>query len=665
MKINVFFVLTFYSFLLSSQDNSGINSQKKDSISKIERVIEMDEIIISVPFHKLQSENVMKVDKLNFEDFQKEGLITLSEGISNFEGVQQMTTGLGIGKPVIRGLTGNRVLMYTQGVRLENQQFGSEHGLGLSNSGIESVELIKGPASLLYGSDAMGGILYFNPEKFADFKNSQTSINFQFFSNTIGLSNSFGTKFSTETFKFLIRGSKVSHADYKTQKYRVTNTRFEEKDFKFGIGYQNEKINTEFRYNYNNSVVGIPQAILDQTKSKTPVNPYQSISNQITSIKSTFIFDNSILDYTVGHSFNNRKEFGEHQEEHEAGPALNMKLQTTTYDIKYHFPEFEKFETIIGSQGMNQKNSNSGEEILIPNALTNDFGIFTVSDVHFNSFDLQLGLRFDSRKIEIKDFSDRNFSSYNMSFGLKKSIFQQAIFRINIATGFRSPNLAELTSNGVHHGTYRFEIGDVNLNKEQNFQADISIEFKTSHVDFSVNGFYNSINNYIYLSPTGDNINNFPVFEHLQNNANLYGGEVSLDIHPHPLDWLHLETSFESVTGKLVDDTNLPLIPANILKQIIRVNFENSFLINQYLQFKYQSIFSQNKVSFFESKSKKYNLLSAGVGGEIMLFENSLQISITGTNLTNEKYIDHLSSLKNNNLSNIGRNIIFGINYAF
>jgi len=669
MKTNIFYVLIFYSLILSSQENQKINLQEKDSINNIERVIEMDEIIISVPFHKLQSENVMKVEKLNLSDFKREGSVTLSDGISNFEGVQQMTTGLGIGKPVIRGLTGNRVLMYAQGVRLENQQFGSEHGLGLSDSGIESVELIKGPASLLYGSDAMGGILYFNLEKFAEVNNSQTSINSRFFSNTIGFSNSFGSKFSKDKFKFLIRGFKASHADYKTQKYRITNTRFEEEDFKFGVGYQNESVNAEFRYNYNNFVIGIPEEILGQTKTKVPVNPYQSISNQIISIKSTFIFDNSSLDLTIGNSSNNRREFeGHDEEEHEEdkeGTALNMKLETITYDIKYHFPESGKFETILGSQGMSQKNSNFGDEILVPDAIKKDFGIFTVSDVHFNDFDLQFGIRFDNRKIEIKDFSDRNFSSFNMSFGLKKLIFQQTIFRINLATGFRAPNLAELTSNGIHHGAFRFEIGNINLNKEHNFQSDVSIEFKTTHIDFSINGFQNSINNYIYLSPTGENIYNFSVFEYLQNNANLYGGEMSLDIHPHPLDWLHLETSFESVTGKLNDGKNLPLIPANSLKQTIRVDFGNSFLKNQYLQIKYQFVFTQNRVSFFESKSDNYNLLSSGFGGEIILFENPLQINISGTNLTNEKYIDHLSRLKNNSLSNIGRNIIFGLNYTF
>ena len=136
------------------------------NVSLTPSAIEMEEVIVSTLFHKLQSENVMKVERANMKDLKTVGAITLSDGITKIAGVESVSTGVGIGKPVIRGLSANRVLVYTQGVRMENQQFGAEHGLGINGVGIESIEVIKGPASLLYGSDAMGGVLYFNPEKF-------------------------------------------------------------------------------------------------------------------------------------------------------------------------------------------------------------------------------------------------------------------------------------------------------------------------------------------------------------------------------------------------------------------------------------------------------------------------------------------------------------------
>ena len=117
-------------------------------------------------------------------------------------GVSQVATGNSIGKPVIRGLSGNRVLTYAQGIRLENQQFGEEHGLGLNANGLESVEIIKGPASLLYGSDAMGGVFYFNPEKYTMSGKTNGEFNQIFHSNTQGSNTSFGVKSSSDTFKF-------------------------------------------------------------------------------------------------------------------------------------------------------------------------------------------------------------------------------------------------------------------------------------------------------------------------------------------------------------------------------------------------------------------------------------------------------------------------------
>src|SRR5690606_1050776 len=178
--------------------------------------IEMEEVIVSTPFHQLQSENVMKVERVTREALARAGGTRITDGISQIAGVESITTGSAIGKPVIRGLSSNRVLVYTQGVRLENQQFGDEHGLGLSSSGVESVEVIKGPASLLYGSDALGGVLYLNPERFAPVDSTIVDGETSYYSNTEGFEANAGIKTSGENFKFLFRGNFGSHADYKT-----------------------------------------------------------------------------------------------------------------------------------------------------------------------------------------------------------------------------------------------------------------------------------------------------------------------------------------------------------------------------------------------------------------------------------------------------------------
>jgi iron complex outermembrane receptor protein len=645
--------------------------------------IEMEGVIISTPFHKLQSENVMKVEQETIKNLRANGAINLADGITNIAGVESVTTGVSIGKPVIRGLSSNRVLVYTQGVRLENQQFGSEHGLGISDNGIESVEVIKGPASLLYGSDALGGVLYLNPERFAANNTSAGDFGVNYFSNTNGYNTNLGYKASADHFKFLIRGSVSEHADYKTKDYRVTNTRFRDQDFKAGLGYQNHTFKTEFRYNMNHSKLGIPEGIGEQSRRKAPLTPFQDITNHVLSSKSTFYFNNSKLDINLGYVYNDRKEFEDHhhhddddhdhehdhdEEEHHHDEdaleaALHMKLKTANYDIKYHLPTLGKFETIVGIQGMNQVNTNYGEEFLIPDATTNDFGVLGVSHIHFENTDLQLGVRYDNRNIDILSGIQKNYTSFNGAAGMKTHLFSNLTARINVSTGFRAPNLAELTSNGTHHGTNRYEIGNMDLKNEQNFQSDLNIEFKNEHVEFFVNGFYNEVNNYIFLSPDGTFIGGNPVFVYLQEDATLYGGEIGLHIHPHPIHWLHIESSFETVTGKDSNKNYLPLIPANSISTVLRVEFENSYLNKSQAFVKWKSTFAQNNVGLFETTSDAYNLLSAGLSGSFNLFNKEATMTISGTNLTNVKYINHLSRLKSDGIFNMGRNINIGITY--
>jgi iron complex outermembrane receptor protein len=655
------------------------------TISLISSAIEMDAVILSTPFHKLQSENVMKVEYEKVSDLKDIGAITLTEGIDNIAGVESITTGLSVGKPVIRGLSSNRVLVYAQGVRLENQQFGAEHGLGLNDAGVESIEVIKGPASLLYGSDALGGVLYLNPERFATFNTNSADFNATYFSNTLGYSANAGYKETGDKFKFLFRGSITGQSDYDTPDYRVTNTRFKEEDFKAGLGYQVTQFKTEFRYNVNHSKLGISEGIGEQSTDKTPLLPYQDITNHIFSSKSTVFFDSSSLEINLGYIYNNRQEFEDehdhdhhddeteeeheehededHDEHSEEEAALNMKLKTFNYDVKYNLPDFGKFETIVGVQGMNQVNSNYGEEILIPDATTNDIGILATSHIHFETIDVQLGARFDYRNILIEESISKDYTSFNGSAGIKTTLFDLIITRFNVASGFRAPNLSELASDGVHHGTNQYEIGNLNLVNEQNIQLDLALEYESDHFEFFVNGFYNYIYDYIYLAPTGQTIEDVPVYNYTQDNAKLYGGEAGLHFHPHPLDWLHFESSFETVTGQQDNGDYLPQIPANSVINTLRVEFDTKGINKGYAFVKLRSTFEQNNVSDFETTSDGYNLLSAGFGGTVSLFKNDLSISISGTNLTDKRYINHLSRLKSLGIDNMGRNFSLGLSY--
>ncbi|WP_340073860.1 TonB-dependent receptor [Leptobacterium sp. I13] len=646
--------------------------------------IEIEEVIVSTPFHKLQSENVMKVERKSIAELKTNGAVTLSEGVANIAGVSSVSTGVSIGKPVIRGLSSNRVLVYTQGLRLENQQFGDEHGLGINDAGIESVEVIKGPASLLYGSDALGGVLYLNPERFANNNDTEGDFNTYYYSNTEGYQINAGIKTSGEHFKFLLRGAHASHTDYKAgNNLLVTNSRFNEYDFKSGVAYQLSNFKTELRYNYNNSELGIPEEVGIQTRRRSPDLPFQEINNHILSSKTSFYFKNSSLDITLGYIFNDRKEFEEHEEEvglpeePEEGPALHMKLNTYSYNFQYNLPKWGGLETILGLQGMLQENSNFGEEILIPDATTKDIGVLLTTHYHLNKNDFQFGIRYDNRNVDSQqqglvgdeDFIaalDRNFSSFNISLGYKTNISDNLVARLNMATGFRAPNLSELTSNGVHEGTNRFEIGNPNLDNEQNFQIDISLEYKNEHIEIYANGFYNKVNDFIFLFPNGNFIDDDPVFLYRQEDAKLYGGEFGFHLHPHPLDWLHLESSYETVIGKQDNGNNLPLIPANTLTNTFRVEFNNiNKFKNNYAFITLINVFRQGKASVFETPTSGYTLLNVGMGSSLPFFNNNLKIQLSANNLLDKTYIAHLSRLKTDNVPNIGRNISIGLTLGF
>lgn len=632
----------------------------------------MDEVIVSTAFNKIQSQNVMKVEHLTMKSLRQSGAATLIEGLATIPGVSQISTGTSIGKPVIRGLSGNRVLVYTQGVRLENQQFGEEHGLGLNDSGVESVEVIKGPASLLYGSDALGGVLYFNPEKFAKANDFQADYGQKFFSNTHGSSTSLGVKTSSEHFKFLVRGKYDTHSDYKTaDSARVTNTRYNESDFKSALVYSNSSISSVLRYNFNKLNLGIPEeGIAEQTTNRNLEYPRQGVSSHIVSWNNTLYFKKSKLDANLGYISNDRSEF-------EANPTaiLRMKLKTFNYDAKYYLPTFGKIESIFGVQGIYQTNTNFGEEQLIPNAITNDLGVFGTMNYEWNKNTILAGLRFDTRKItsEANGISgeegyfqelNKSFTSFNASLGFKNNSIENLIFRLNVASGFRAPNLAELTSNGVHEGSNRYEIGNVNLKNEQNIQTDLNIEYTSSHFELFVNGFYNHINNYIFIAPNGSVIDDNVVYDYVQANAQLFGGEAGIHFHPHPLDWLHITSSFESVTGKKQDGDYLPLIPANKWNSTLKTEFgATEWLKESFASFTVEHVLQQNNTGTFEIKTNDYTLLNFALGGKIKFSKVAIDVNCNINNLLNRNYISHLSRLKVEGIPNMGRNVVFGVNF--
>ena len=648
-------------------------------------VHELQEVVISAVTSRLQGENVANVEKLTLKQSPVQE-ISLSDKLTAIPGVDNLSTGTGIGKPVIRGLSGNRIAVFSQGVRIENQQWGDEHGLGLDENGYEQVEIIKGPASLLYGSDALGGVIYFADERYAADNSLEAAVNSGFYSNTFGLRNTGALKVSKNRLHINTFGGYTTHKDYLDGRNEfVPNSRFNSGDFKTTLGYTGGKFVSAIKYNFLRENYGLTEHEHDEeseenehaySNGRTPDAPYQRLTTHLAGWENTLFFDNeSKLKFDVGYIFNNRKEFehvheeeGAHAHEHDDLPALHMHLNTLSGLLKWHSPRWNNWTLIAGSQGMYQTNVNHGEEILIPDVSTFDMGVFVMTGFYYSEKSCwQAGIRFDNRLIRTptSDNSvpfEKNYSAFNFSTGIYQPLTGTLSLRTNLSSGFRTPNMYELLSDGVHHGTERYEIGNATLQTENSYQIDASIDYHTKHLELFVGPYVNYIKNFIYLQPSADRIDERPVFRYAQTDAFLFGGEFGTHFHPHPWDWLHIECAYSSTFGQDTQRAYLPLMPSQKIKTNISLIFSGKELLPKY-SFFIRNIhsFAQNRTAEYETTTPAYNLFAAGANLEFQFGKQKLLFNLTTNNLLNKTYFDHLSRYKTQHVYSAGRNVILHV----
>ena len=392
--------------------------------------------------------------------------------------------------------------------------------------------------------------------------------------------------------------------------------------------------------------------------------------------------NNHILDIVLGQQLNTRKEFGGHEEEehddhgeeehddhgdddhdeegHEEGEAeLDMELETKSADIKLTMPQSENLNLVIGTNLLSQENKNFGHEELIPDSEMSDFGLFALGqvDISENSQAL-IGVRYDSRSISSANILN-DYSSFNGSIGLKKD-FSNSTLRLNLSSGFRAPNLIELFADGVHHGSFQYKRGNINLSAETSLQTDFSFQINNDDSLLSFDLFYNSINDYIYLSPSSEFEDGFRVYNYLQQNAKLYGGEIHLNKQTS-LSWLKYYSSIEYIFGESSDGEALPFISPLTFNQVFNIDFGNDYSLE--IDFIVKA--KQGRVSIFEEKTDGYTLLNLSGVWETYFLGNDLDVFWSVDNVFDREYYDHLSRLKTAGIREMGRNISVGLKYNF
>ena len=651
--------------------------------------VELDEIILSLPFNQDRGKSVIKVNKINLNSVNPILKSYISKSISKLPGISLITTGPGIAKPSIRGLSASRVIIYNQGVRLENHQWGDEHGVGVSTSGISSIELIKGPAYVLYGSDAMGGVLYIEPERYSsDFSVDYMGI---YDSNYSGITNNLGLKGSSGDFSYVLRGNMTDNQNFSTPDGEVENTWLKEYDFQGGLKYQSEKYSSDLRLSVNISELGIPEGEEGHDDHEGHEGHddhegheghYQELSHTMLTWKNNFdLGNNHDLEITLGRQFNERKEFGGHGEEeghdghdghddhddHEghddhghggSGAELDMELTTNTIDVSLTMPQSDNFNMILGTNILSQENKNFGFEELIPDADMNDFGVYGLGQIKMKNGSALIGLRYDSRNIT-SEMGAADFSNFNGSIGLKRDI-GKASLRLNLGSGYRAPNLIELFAEGIHHGTFRYERGNPNLEAETSFQSEISFDLTDEDSSFAFDLFYNDISNYIYVAPSNQNVDGYKLYNFLQQNATLWGSEIIYSKQTG-IEWLSSRSSLEYINGKSADGIPLPFIAPLTFKQVFTMNFTESYS----LEMDFIAKAKQTRISQFEEESDGYSLLNLSGNWMTSFLDNDLNIFWSIDNVFDTEYYDHLSRLKESGIAGLGRNISVGLKYNF
>lgn len=661
--------------------------------------ISLNEVVISVPGSKLQKDLVVNVEKKKLSEIYQASSSTLAESIANINGVSQNSTGSSIGKPVIRGLTSNRVVTFSQGTRIENQQWGAEHGLGISSNGIKSVEVIKGPASLLYGSDAIGGVLYFVDEDFTR-KKIEGVLESGYFTNARALQNRAGVKLGFGKFKanffagYQLAGDYKLPNDFEANANRVFNTRFSERSTKISVGFVDSNFSTKLTYSYLNNFFGIPIPFegnpiftnsfdtdvifpIFESQERNFVVPFQDITQHIATSESNYKFNNSNntqLSVTLGYAVNDRQEFAEVR----SLPDLYLFLETYNYNIKFSdIIKTINFDVTIGAQGLFQDSENRGTTFLIPDNKGVENGVFGLFNYKVNhNLKLQSGLRFDSKRVEadgiiidentsFADFEE-TYNTLNYSVGAKYD-FNNITFRFNVASGYRAPNVSELLSNGEHGGTGRIEVGDPNLNSESATQFDFSVNYKNKGLNVTANPFLNIISDYIFIAPTGERgVGNLPIFAYLQENATLFGGEFNLNYKPDFLQKIEFQAGAAFTYGNDNDNDPLPFIPP------VNFNSKVTYHLGLGKQLKLNSVFlqqqnflEQNRIANEEIANDDYHLIGLGANISYKRFD----FNIIAKNVFDVEYTDHLSRLKttfeNLVVPNPGRDIVFNLKYNF
>ncbi len=650
---------------------------------------------------------------------------TFSQSIEKVPGINAINVGVGIAKPVIRGLSSNRILVNQQGIKQESHQWGADHGLEVDQFDVERVEIIKGPASLQYGSDALGGVINILPYRILPKNSFEGSVQTIFKTNNDLYGASLHAGINVNDIFITARYSRQEYADYRVpadqfiyntfvlpiHNERLKNTAGKEENFRVESGIKrNWGISRIIFSHYSldaglfTGAVGIPRSysLVDDGNLRNIEVPKQEVDHYRLSWHHTQIFGEDHLDIKVGYQHNIRKErsFPEFHNIPKSSMdpnntlALQLNLSTLSASVHYEQQKSDERKNIWGISVQMQENIRGGFAFLLPDFQTFRSGIFGLSEwkltqnVTFNA-----GLRADFGTNSttfyrqfIWDSNENVIDSliapvtspafFNWSGSLGSNVLlleKKLILKGNMGKSFRVPYPSEMVSNGIHHGTFRHEIGTQDLVSEHGYQFDLSAEFTDQTLSFNVATYFNYYNNYIYLGPT------FPasfsplpeagqVFRYRQDNAIFTGFELQYD-------WIPIAGVSISQSADYVRSYNtntglaLPFTPQPSLKSQVRYTFQPHKGIDEFFVESGHQIFfgaeGPSRIDRSEIATPGYQLWHISAGLKAHINHQPFQINFQVHNLLDTFYFNHLSRYRLINIPEQGRNLVFSLKIPF
>ncbi len=530
--------------------------------------------------------------------------------VKGVPGITAVTTGPNVSKPFIRGLGYNRVLTLYDGLRQEGQQWGDEHGIEVDEYGITRAEVVKGPASLTYGSDALAGVINMIPYS-PNFETGKLKGDFtaNYQSNNGMIGSSLGLAYIKNDWKYTFRATGKTAHNYENKiDGLVYGTAFREYNLSASARVDKAWGFSKTAITYYDNLMEIPDGSRDSLSRRFTrqvlddgddiknrplvpesdlntysINPlHQHIQHYRFYNTSQFKFGTSDLNLLIGGQQSVRREYNHPTLPGQAG--LYVVLNTFNYDLKYNLPDFAGIESTIGVNGMYQGNrSKAATDFPIPDYDLFDIGAFYFAKKSMGKVDVSGGIRIDRRNINWGDFYvgtdaqsgfgkqvsandptgklqfpsfNKNYYGLSGSLGLTYNISERLLIKANIARGYRAPNITEIGSNGLDPGAHIVYLGNRTFKPEFNLQEDVGIIAYLKDADLSLELFNNNIQNYIYQSRLTD-ANGNPVvivpgnltYQYQQSKARLYGAEISINLHPTGLKWLSFNNSLAYVVG--------------------------------------------------------------------------------------------------------------------